>query len=164
MEGAVSYQLSAKELANLLFRRTFFRRTLSWGFGIICIVLLFVAISYFATDSVNESGFVILGVVVLIPLFAYISIRKAVNHNPMATAQTKLTYRETGLYFETPHSQWEVAWPGFIEWKENQKYLFLWIGTDKKVPAVVIPKRAFTADQLATFKDLLKKINAYGAR
>jgi hypothetical protein len=81
-----------------------------------------------------------------------LSARQQYRSTP--TAQTPITIEtsETGLYIQSAHADSRVAWSAYAAWGENNTVFVILPQSRIYVP---IPKRAFSAEQLVEFRELL---------
>lgn len=84
----------------------------------------------------------------------YLSARSQFRGSRAAKAPITLDITDTGLQFRSQHVDSKVDWTAYVKWLE-QKTIFALFSNPKIF--VVIPKRAFTVDQVSEFRELLRQ-------
>lgn len=84
----------------------------------------------------------------------YLSARSQFRGSPSATAPITLDVTDAGLHFRSQHTDSKVDWSAYVKWLE-EKTIFALFPTPKIF--IVIPKRAFTVDQVSEFRELLRQ-------
>jgi len=65
-----------------------------------------------------------------------------------------LDVTDAGLQFRSQHTDSKVDWSAYVKWLE-EKTIFALFPNPKIF--IVIPKRAFTVDQVSEFRELLRQ-------
>jgi hypothetical protein len=84
----------------------------------------------------------------------YRSARSQFRGSPNARAPMTLEVTDAGLHFRSQHTDSKIAWSAYIQWLEEGAIFALF--PNPKL-FIVIPKRAFTADQANEFRELLRQ-------
>lgn len=84
----------------------------------------------------------------------YLSARSQFRGSPSAKAPTTLEASESGLYFRSQVFDSKLAWPAFAGSVEEKTVFAVFTNPRIFIP---IPKRAFSSDQLITFRDMLRE-------
>lgn len=84
----------------------------------------------------------------------YFNARRQFRNTPSAQGLITLKVQDEGLHFHSPNTDASVSWEHYIKWIENGSIFVLF---SSPLIFVIIPKRAFDADQLPRFKDILRK-------
>lgn len=84
----------------------------------------------------------------------YRSARSQFRGSPSAKAHITLDVTDAGLHFRSQHTDSKVGWSAYVKWLE-EKAIFALFPNPKVF--IVIPKRAFTADQMSEFRELLRE-------
>lgn len=110
--------------------------------------------------SAETTPFAVFSVVLGVLWFAYmllaprLSTRRQFRNYPLAQSQITLHTSEQGLAFHNPHAESRIAWSAYVGWGEA-KSVFVIMPQPRAY--VAIPKRAFTAEQLSEFRELLRR-------
>ena len=147
----IKYQLSKSELFVTAIRRKLLR------FGFIAAELSLLAamlVNWFA--GTRDSVIWLAGGFVFLPVFILGAISKAISSNPRLTAETTLTFDQSGLQLSTPGWKSELAWSVFRKWSESSEYFFLHLG---ETTATVFPKRAFAPPEADLFRSCAGQIS-----
>jgi len=148
----VKYKLSKQEFVHIIA----FRYMSTKKFIIAEIVLLILTlISMLMELSIFSYGLVPLVLMVCLPFFIFYQLTKSVNTNPdLFTSEKILNIENEGIKVKSANISSNINWSFFKKWTENNKYIFLYSGNS--LPSI-IPKRAFTIEQLTEFKTLLSE-------
>lgn len=84
----------------------------------------------------------------------YLSARTQFRGSPGANAPMKLDATDAGLHFRSQHTDSKIEWSAYAKWLE-EKTIFALFPNPKMF--IVIPKRAFTTDQVGEFRELLRE-------
>jgi YcxB-like protein len=79
--------------------------------------------------------------------------RRQLRNNPVAQSPITLNASEQGLEIRSAHSEARVAWSAYVAWAEA-KSVFVIMPQPRIYMA--IPKRAFGAEQLREFREMLQ--------
>ena len=98
----------------------------------------------------------LLGAMWLILLWVtpYFWARSHLRGSPSAKGPVTLIVSETGLHMRTQHVDSSMEWSTFVKWVEEKQVVAL-LTSPKSF--VTIPKRAFEPNQLAEFRELLRR-------
>ena len=106
--------------------------------------------------------FVVAGVAVWIFALVCLSLASIMRHsaasrqfknNPSAKGRVTLTVLENGIHQQSQHDESTMNWSSFVAWYEGKSVLML---MKSSVQGIVVPKRAFTPDQLTEFIGILR--------
>jgi len=153
----ITYQRSKREIAALLLRQQFLRPRFAAAIlvGILCSAYL---INPKDTTFYRAIGVGLLSCVVLLPVLVVFAVfRQARSH--WATAPATLRITESGLAHEAAGVKTEMGWEVFRDWSETRDY-FLLNYSKLSFTAMMIPKRAFSSEQLEVFIQYLQRIGA----
>ena len=81
------------------------------------------------------------------------SAQRQFSKTPSAKEKITLTVREGGLHFLSATTDGTVSWKRYVKWLEDESVFVLF---PTPVIFVVIPKRAFSSEELAFFKEALR--------
>jgi YcxB-like protein len=84
----------------------------------------------------------------------YRSARSQFRGSPSAKAPITLDVTDARLHFRSQHTDSTIAWSAYIKWLEEREIFALF--PNPKL-FIVIPKRAFTAEQTNEFRELLRQ-------
>jgi len=73
---------------------------------------------------------------------------------PSAHTPTTMTISHSGMHIRSQHYDSQVAWSTYIGWSEANSVFVLFPQPRIYVP---VPKRAFTEEQLAEFREILRR-------
>jgi len=84
----------------------------------------------------------------------YLSAKKQFRGSPGSQVPINLVILEEGLRFKTSLSDSTTSWKSFIKYSENSEVFVI-----RPSPVIfnVIPKRAFTEDQIRVFRETLQR-------
>ncbi len=93
-------------------------------------------------------------IVLVIWLGPWQAARSQFRGQPAARGPKTLTTTDSGMEWEGTTAKSEVHWPAYVRWCESNSMLLIYPS-----PAlfVIVPKRAFTPEQLAEFRQLLEQ-------
>ena len=80
--------------------------------------------------------------------------KRQFRHHPMAQSLITLDCSETGLQFHNAHADSKVAWSAYVGWGESKRVFVI---MPQARIYITIPKRAFTAEQQAEFREMLRR-------
>jgi len=84
----------------------------------------------------------------------YLSARSQFRGSRAAKAPITLEVTDAGLQFRSQHTDSKVGWSAYVKWLE-EKTIFALFPNPKIF--IVIPKRAFSVDQIGEFRELLRE-------
>jgi hypothetical protein len=94
--------------------------------------------------------------VVYLPIGAIGTYSRILRSTPDLTAPMTVTFGDNGLIVQSTAQRTEIGWSIFSGWAETPEYFFL---TYRGTPIeLVLPKRAFAAQQTEAFINYLKRI------
>jgi hypothetical protein len=160
----VNYQLTVDDFRRAIkayrTRTLFLRWTVRIGVGFTILVLatgVILAILAPRSDAFRN----------LIPMYVvfilwtllfwgspYLSARSQFRGSRAAKAPITLDITDSGLQFRSQHTDSKVDWSAYVKWLE-EKTIFALFPNPKIF--IVIPKRAFTVDQVSEFRELLRQ-------
>lgn len=130
--------------------------------GIHCLrrlwVLLFVLsvfqLSFASVKFVSVLPGIVLSVGDLVFIWAgpSLSARRQFRNTPSAHDPMTIEASHSGLQIHSVHADSQVAWSTYVAWGENKSVFVVLPQPRISLP---IPKRAFTAEQLVEFRELL---------
>ena len=119
------------------------------------VLLILTVISMLMELSFLSFGLVPFVVMICLPLFVFHQFNKSAKANPdLFTSEKILSIDKDGIKVKSPNISSNINWSFFNKWSENNEYIFLQSGNS--LPSI-IPKRAFTNEQLTEFKNLLSE-------
>jgi hypothetical protein len=135
-----------------------------WGFRFVkmFVILLIgtgLALLLFAPHNAalqNSMPLFFLGILWLFVIWVtpYLSARSQFRGSPSARGRINLEVSDSGLYFHSEYVDSRLLWPSFVTWVEEKPVFALF--TNPKI-CLLIPKRAFSADQLIEFREMLRE-------
>jgi hypothetical protein len=160
----VNYQLTVDDFRRAIkayrTRTKFLRWTARFGIGFVALVLATgVILLIFAPhgDSFHNLiplfMFFILWILILWAL-PYLSARSQFRGSPSAKTPITLVVTDAGLQFRSQYTDSKVNWSAYVKWLEEKEIFALF--PNPKV-FIVIPKRAFTVDQVSEFRGFLRQ-------
>jgi hypothetical protein len=87
-------------------------------------------------------------------LCPYYSARKQFSGSPSAKLTTNLEASDDAIHFKTEESNSSTSWRNFVKWRERKSVFVLFTSP---VVSFVLPKRAFTSEQVLEFREMLKR-------
>jgi hypothetical protein len=160
----VTYELTADDYRHALLAHrnlNFFSR---WGFlGGAFLLAPWAALQgylIFKTDQSWLSWSLSLALVAICVLLfqhwgaPYFNARRQFRNTPSAQGPITLEVQDSGLHFRSASTDASVSWNHYIKWIEDECVFALLPGP---LVFVVIPKRAFNADQLPQFEQTLRE-------
>lgn len=168
----LTYQLTVADFRSALCayrNRSPLRNCLRWiAFALLLVAgVSVVALLILSSDSrllskVWPSFLLVFVWIALLVSMPYFSARHQFRGSPAAHAPITLDVDDSGMRFRSQYSDSTMAWPTFVRWIE-QKNVFACFTSPRIF--MVIPKRAFSSEQLGQFRDMLQRnIGPAGAR
>jgi YcxB-like protein len=95
-----------------------------------------------------------LAVFCVLPLVTRSTLRKQMKGTPAALVPLTLRVSDSGLQFHSQYSDSTIAWSSFVRWVETESVFTIF-----PAPKLchVVPKRAFSSDELNGFRELLRQ-------
>jgi YcxB-like protein len=159
----VSYQLTVDDYRQAMkayrTRTAHLRWILRFGIAFVLLVLSTgVVLLIVAPHSNAFQNLVPLYVLFLIWIVVwwgapFLSARSQFRGSPSVQTPLKLEVTDTGLHFCSQLSDSRVAWATYVRWVEGNAVFVLF--SNPKI-MVVVPKRAFSFDQVNEFRELLR--------
>ncbi|GMU66801.1 MAG: hypothetical protein AMXMBFR36_30750 [Acidobacteriota bacterium] len=165
MSGETSFQIScivteadhlAATYTNMRPRPVF--KYLGWGVAALGVL----ALAAVLPDVIEAGGFRSFGFWLFAALFAYFPlyfgilvprhVRRLYRQTKAAGRPTTYSIDDSGLTLQSENGSGSVPWPDFHRWKEGRSCLLLYIN---QALFIILPKRAFSADQLAATRAYL---------
>ena len=84
----------------------------------------------------------------------HLSARRQFRGSPSANNPVTLEASDAGLHFRTAHSDSRGDWTAYVRWLEEERVFAVF--PNSRI-FIAIPKRAFTADQVSEFRELLRE-------
>jgi len=160
----VTYQLTADDFRRAIsahrtsspFRRWSFRVGLSFvSFVLVTgVVLLIVAPHSNAFRNLLPLYALFILWVAMLWVSPILSARSQFRGSPSARGPITLEVTGAGLHFRSPFTDSRTDWSAYVKWVE-EKAIFALFPNPKVF--IVIPKRAFTLDQLGEFRELVRQ-------
>jgi hypothetical protein len=130
------------------------------GFGVAALAVL--ALAAALPSVIDAGGFRSFGFWLFAALFAYLPLyfgvlvprhaRRLYRQTKSAGQLTMYSIAESGLTLQSENGTAFVPWSNFHSWKEGRTCLLLYVN---QALFVILPKRAFSPDQLAAVKAYL---------
>jgi hypothetical protein len=160
----VTYQLTADDFRHGMIAwrmKNALRRWSCWiGLAVMPPILIFNAILliWYPRPSLRETEWFLLGAATFclgyIGAGPWISARIQFRRMPSAHDPITLATSDSGLRIQSRHADSRVAWSAFIGWREEKSIFVVFPQPRTYVP---IPKRAFTGQQQAEFREILRR-------
>jgi predicted membrane channel-forming protein YqfA (hemolysin III family) len=163
----VTYQLAADDFYDASNAHRKSKLITRWGFraGIVLAVLLlaFAAVVFMMFPDSPSShelrllfvlGLIWLLCVAMSPLLRRWALRRQFRGSPSAQSPITLRVSDDGLHFHSNHMDGKVAWSSFVKWHEGKSVFAL---MSSPVIFHAVPKRAFTPEALAQFRETLRQ-------
>jgi hypothetical protein len=160
----VNYQLTVDDFRRAIkvyrTRTPFLRWTVRFGIGFAILVLatgvilLILAPHGGAFQNLMPLCILFMFWITIMWASPYLSARSQFRGSPSAKAPITLDVSDAGLQFRSQHTDSKVDWSAYVKWLE-EKAIFA-IFPNPRV-FIVIPKRAFTVDQVSEFRELLRQ-------
>jgi hypothetical protein len=90
---------------------------------------------------------------IIAPLWRRYAVRKQFQDNPSTKGLITLAVSEDGIHVRSQHTDSTAAWSSFVMWGKGKSVFAIMISP---VAYYAVPKRAFSADQLNEFRELLR--------
>jgi hypothetical protein len=148
----VKYQLTKREFVTVMTLRFWCQKEM--------IILIMIAIVCIITSWLVESpphiDTICLALVFIsLPILSMLSFNKIAKTSPdLSVSEKTLIADNDGIKATTATTSSSVNWSVFKKWIENSNYIFLHYNN---LRFAIIPKRAFTNEQLTEFKTLLSE-------
>jgi hypothetical protein len=84
----------------------------------------------------------------------WLSLRRQFRNHPVSQSPMTLNTSEAGLEFHNPHVDSKVAWSAYVGWGEGKS---VFVVMPQPRIFIVIPKRAFTEEQVGEFREMLRR-------
>jgi hypothetical protein len=84
----------------------------------------------------------------------WLSARRQYRNTPTAHGPMTIEPSDAGLHIQSAHADSKVAWSAYVAWGENKTVFVILPQPRIYVP---IPKRAFSAEQLSEFREILRR-------
>lgn len=128
--------------------------------GAILAGVLIILVTAIGANLGFRQGAVTLGIVFFVFLFRLIYtfalfpwwVRRDYRAHPNIQREHALRVDEEGLYLESEIGRIETRWPAYTRWRETKSLFLLYLGSRS---FEIIPKRAFSPQQLQEFRWLL---------
>ena len=91
---------------------------------------------------------------ILVWVTPFSSARRQFRNTPSAQNPITIEATDSGLHFRSPYTDSRVTWSAYVGWQE-WKTVFVVLPQPRIY--CPIPKRAFTADQLDEFREMLRQ-------
>jgi hypothetical protein len=158
----ITYQLTPEDYRNGLMAWRNLRPWRRWGMLALavwmCVIFLGSIVQLFAAPVhfVTVLAGIGFSVVVLVLIWAgpSLSARKQFRNTPTAHSPVTIDASDLGLHIQSVHAESQVAWSAYMAWGEYKSVFVILPQARIYVP---IPKRAFTAEQLVEFRELLSR-------
>ena len=158
----ISTKLSFNDYLKLMFRMTYKNPILLFysGGGAILLVVVFVL---YVTGNLNSNGmpieiFLILGLVftLWVPFRLYRSAQKHYQSNKRIQEKLTYTFDEEKMHVSGESFEGTSDWKNVHKVSELKEYMMIY---QSRATANMIPKSAFSPEQLSQFKAILKNKN-----
>jgi hypothetical protein len=167
----VSYQLTESDYRDALSLYSRSNRLSFWAFR--CVVAFLVILSCSALlgallapkgmvfESFAPSMVLLALLLIFVPATRWLNARRQFRSAPSAQAPITMTVSDEGVAFRSQYTDSKVAWSLFVRWLDGKSVFAL---LQSNVVFNVIPKRAFSPDQLAEFREILRRKIGEGKR
>ena len=146
----VKYQLTKREYVITLVLDFWRRKRILFANTIL---LIMVFICFLLDPPLYNWAIFIIAWFIFAPLFHLHLLNKIVKSDPdLFTSEKTLSFDDDGIKASSITTSLSMNWSVFKKWTENRKYIFLHYNV---LQPSIIPKRAFTNEQLIEFKKLL---------
>jgi hypothetical protein len=159
----VTYQLTADDFRHgmIAWRMRSLWRRWSYRFGLAVmppiLVLNAILLVVYPKSELRQIQWLLLGAASLWLAFTstapWLSARIQFRRMPSAQDPMTLAVSEGGLRMQSRHADSQIAWSAFIDWREEKSVFVVFPQPRTYVP---IPKRAFTEQQQAEFRETLR--------
>lgn len=143
----VKYQFTKREYVIDMALRFWCRKSILSTY--IPLLMIFAIFAYLPLYR-----YYLIAIVIFAPLISLYLINKNVKDNPHLVAEKTLNINENGIKESSVKNIIKLSWSFYKKWSEDNKYIFLY---HDDLPLSIIPKRAFTNEQLMEFKTLLSE-------
>jgi hypothetical protein len=160
----VTYQLTADDFRHgmIAWRMRSRWRRWSYRFGLAVMppILVFSAIMLVAYphSELRQGLWIMFGASVFwlayIWTMPWLSARIQFRRMPSAQDPITLAVSDSGLHMQSRHADSQIAWTAFIGWREEKSVFVVFPQPSTYAP---IPKRAFTEEQQAEFRETLRR-------
>ena len=160
----VTYQLTVVDFRRAIKASRKRSSFLRWAYPIsqgIAIVSLGLAATRLALDRHNPALRNVTPLYILLILWSawyflspYLSARSQFRGSPSASTPITFAAANDGLHFRSQKTDSKVDWSAYMNWVE-EKTIFALFPHPRIF--IIIPKRAFSVDQLVEFRELLRK-------
>jgi hypothetical protein len=124
----------------------------------LAVALVFIGLGIWSTVGVSLSygiaWFVGAAFFAIFPVLQAEQAKKDFRGSPSAEGEFRLSFDDNGLQLQSPHGGGTVKWSALVGWIDSPD-LFLVLASSRIY--YLFPKRAFTPEQLAEFRDLLAR-------
>jgi len=163
--STITYQVPRDVLVRIWWRRMVCRPRLLIGMTIFAVMGIgCIMMRLFAG---GDTGFLYCGsgllfLIIVAPLNIYRVLAKAVDDNAQFTDRKVVEFSQTKLIITGPNWKSELPWSHFLGFTEDANYVYMPLS--KNGIASVVPKSAFTPDQLESFRVYAKAGTRNSAR
>jgi hypothetical protein len=161
----ITYELTAEDYRHALiaYRNSSFLRRWMIVFLALFFALLVVIQGYLASATSHQPWLrwsLLLTVMIIAMLLwlqwgaLYANARRQFWNTPSSQERIALDVQDTGLHFRSASTDGTVSWKRYIKWIE-EKHVFVLFSSP--LIFVIVPKRAFAAEQLLAFRETLRQ-------
>ncbi|MBO0827982.1 MAG: YcxB family protein [Streptosporangiales bacterium] len=121
------------------------------------VVALVVAAVFAATNHLVALTAVAVVLAAATYLLPYLPAYLAFSRNPVASQHIEASVDGDGVDMALEDARQRLPWSAFAAWHELRHSFVLRMGTGRRDPSMIIPKRAFPADRHQELRDLLTR-------
>jgi len=164
----VNYQLTPKDFVQVVRQRLAWKREESWLpvdlLWVLAVILSMVGVlavgSKWSPLTLGLALLVPVAILVAVPVTRSVRIHSAGREQflsePLAQSAISLNVSSDGLSFRGAVNDGSASW-NYVRWREGKHQFVLFSAPET---FVIVPKRAFTADQLKEFREYLRRFIA----
>jgi hypothetical protein len=160
----VTFQLTADDFRHGMIavrKRSRWRRWTYWfGFAVVVPIIIFgvTLLVAYPHSEIRQDSWIMLGGsvfwMVFIRTLPRLSARMQFRRTPSVQNPMTIAISESGLHVQSPHGDSQVAWSAYMGWGEEESVFVL---LPQPLIYLPIPKRAFTEQQQAEFREALRR-------
>lgn len=151
----ISYQMPGDVLVRILFRRLMSR---SLMVGILFIYVIFAIICLKSGGGAEIVAYFLLCLAIAKPIGVYLAVTRVIRNDSQLTDPKTVEFGPSRIVVTGPNWKNEMPWTRFKGFSEDSAYFYLHLS--KVGMASIVPKSAFTMEQLQLFRQYGKTLNA----
>jgi len=160
----ITYQLTPEDFYQgfIAWRsRRKWQKWLRWiAYPIVATASLTSLLLLLVARSSETTPFALFGLIFGVGWFTYMLLaprfysRRQFRNHPVAQSPITLDVSEQGFEFHNAHADSKVAWSAYVAWGEAKS---VFVVMPQPRAYITIPKRAFTDEQQAEFREILRR-------